>query len=171
VITNDSLSMNQPPVTLHVLSVDEWPLFREVRLQALSEAPYAFSSTLEDWLGEGDTQQRWRQRLTEVPFNAIARLEGTPAGMASATEPNAEGVTELISMWVAPLVRGKGVADLLVEAVICWARERRVDKIGLEVMEDNNRALVFYQRHGFVDQGSAETPAGTRPKRRMLRPA
>ena len=108
--------MDHPPVTLHVLTVDEWPLFREVRLRALSEAPYAFGSTLDYWLGEGDTEQRWRQRLSEVPFNAVARLEETPAGMASATKPNSDGVTELISMWVAPLARGKGVADLLVEA-------------------------------------------------------
>jgi ribosomal protein S18 acetylase RimI-like enzyme len=163
--------MNHPPVTLHVLTVDEWPLFREVRLQALSEAPYAFGSTLDYWRGEGDTEQRWRQRLTEVPFNAVARLGETPAGMASATKPNTDGVTELISMWVAPLARGKGVADLLIEAVICWAKEQRVSEIWLEVMEDNDRARAFYQRHGFVDQGSVETPVGARQKRRMVRPA
>jgi ribosomal protein S18 acetylase RimI-like enzyme len=55
--------------------------------------------------------------------------------------------------------------------VICWAKEQRVSEIWLEVMEDNDRARAFYQRHGFVDQGSVETPVGARHKRRMLRPA
>ena len=77
-------------VTLRVLTIDEWPIFRELRLEALREAPYAFGSTLDDWQGDGDTEQRWRQRLTDVPFNAVAYLRDTPVGMASGTQPNAD---------------------------------------------------------------------------------
>ena len=66
-----------------MLTTDEWRLFRELRLEALREAPYAFGSTLESWQGDGDTEERWRDRLNNVPFNVIAYLEGVPAGIVS----------------------------------------------------------------------------------------
>jgi len=69
-------------------------------LEALREAPYAFASSLADWQGDGDAEARWRQRLTDVPFNVIAELDGTPAGMVSATAPDATDALRMISMWV-----------------------------------------------------------------------
>ncbi|MDQ2841327.1 MAG: hypothetical protein M3Y72_09865 [Acidobacteriota bacterium] len=68
--------------------MDDWPLWRKLRLEALEEAPYAFSSTLVDWQGEGDTEARWRARLSTVPLNVVADLNGTVAGMVSATAPS-----------------------------------------------------------------------------------
>jgi ribosomal protein S18 acetylase RimI-like enzyme len=156
-------------VTLRVLTIDEWPIFRELRLEALREAPYAFGSTLDDWQGDGDTEQRWRQRLTDVPFNAVAYLRDTPVGMASGTQPNADGEIELISMWVAPLARGQGVADALVDAVVRWAREQNIDNVSLAVRESNDRARAFYRRQGFVDQGRIDVAPGMPPERRMLK--
>ncbi|MHB8177165.1 MAG: GNAT family N-acetyltransferase [Vulcanimicrobiaceae bacterium] len=48
----------------------------------------------------------------------VAELGGVPAGMVSATSPDRLGTAELISMWVAPFARGRGVGDRLVDAVI-----------------------------------------------------
>jgi ribosomal protein S18 acetylase RimI-like enzyme len=158
-----------PSVSLRVLSSDEWRLFREVRLEALREAPYAFGSTLESWQGEGDTEERWRGRLTDVPFNVIAYLAGVPVGMASGVESDEKSEVELISMWVAPFARGKGVADSLVDAVIDWARSQRIERVSLRVMEGNARAFSFYRRKGFVDDGEALSAPDGRPERRMLR--
>lgn len=161
--------MTQSTVSLQILAVDDWPLFRSLRLEALREAAYAFGSTLDDWQGEGDTEQRWRQRLSDVPFNVIAHVNCAPAGMVSATKPNSKGAIELISMWVAPFARGTGVADALVNAVICWARAQQIGKLSLDVMEDNDRARAFFHRHGFADQGRIKNAATTHPERRMLR--
>jgi ribosomal protein S18 acetylase RimI-like enzyme len=158
-------------VTVRILSSDEWASFRELRLEALREAPYAFGSAIDDWLGEGDTEQRWRRRLSDVAFNALAYVDDVAAGMVSATASDAKGETELISMWVAPFARGRGVADALVEAVIGWAQEHRVGKVSLEVIEENERARAFYQRHGFVDEGRIESKERARPERRMVRMA
>lgn len=143
--------------------------FRELRLEALREAPYGFGSKLDDWQGDGDTEQRWRQRLTDVPFNAVAYLCDLPVGMVSGTQPNADGEIELISMWVAPLARGKRVADALVDAVFGWAQEQNINDVALAVMESNDRARAFYLRQGFIDRGRIDTAPGTLPERRMLR--
>jgi ribosomal protein S18 acetylase RimI-like enzyme len=159
--------MARSGVTLRILTSDEWRLFREVRLEALREAPYAFGSTLASWQGEGDVEERWRRRLIDVPFNVIAYYEGRPCGVVSGTHPNEEGETELISMWVAPCARGQGVAGALMDAVIEWARARGIETVSLRVMEGNERARAFYRRCGFVEDGPLEYSPDGRLERRM----
>ena len=134
------------------ITVEEWSLWRELRLQALEEAPYAFGSTLADWQTEGDQEQRWRSRLESVDFNAIATLAGRNAGMVSGVLGNQR--VELISMWVAPFARGRRVGDALVDSVIRWAEEElNLTIVELSVKEDNIPAIALYTRHGFEDVG------------------
>ena len=161
-----------PPSIIHLrlIGPDDWPLWRQLRLQALYEAPYAFSSTLADWQGEGDTEIRWRARLSTVPANFIADLNGTAAGMASATAPDQDGTVELISMWVAPFARGHRVGDSLVTAIIEWGRAQRAARVALAVFESNQCAVALYRRHGFVDVGTIDgSGPGIAPERQMTR--
>ena len=51
-------------IDILVLTPDDWPTWRELRLAALAEAPGAFGSRLADWQGDGDREQRWRDRLS-----------------------------------------------------------------------------------------------------------
>ncbi|HEX6499910.1 MAG TPA: GNAT family N-acetyltransferase [Micromonosporaceae bacterium] len=134
---------------LRTLAADDWLIWRQLRLAALSEAPYAFSSRLADWQGDGDREERWRARLA-IPgsYNAIALLDGEPVGMASGV-PGDDGVAELISMWVAPAARGRGVGDALIDAVAQWARRRGSRTLRLAVRSDNAAARVLYERNGF----------------------
>ena len=161
--------MMRPEQTLVIrrISPDEWQLFREVRLAALEEAPYAFETALADWQGDRDTEARWRRRLTDVPFNVVAYLDGRPCGMAGGTAASANREIELISMWVSPRARGKGVGEALIDAVVGWARTQRVERVSLDVWEDNERAIALYARCGFVDEGRNEQPGP--PERRMVR--
>ena len=138
-------------LALRTLTPDDWQLWRALRLEALREAPYAFGSKLTDWQGGGDTEERWRHRLTSVPYNLVAYVDDKPAGMASGTTADDEPcAAELISLWVAPFVRGRGVGDALVQSVLAWARERRYEQIILAVDAGNAAAVALYERHGFV---------------------
>jgi ribosomal protein S18 acetylase RimI-like enzyme len=143
-----------PVIDLRVLTADDWPLWRELRLSALAEAPHAFGSRLADWQGDGDREERWRDRL-RVPgsHNLVALLHGLPAGMASGV-PGPDGATaELISMWVGPRARGQGVGDRLVAAVEEWARGTGHRVLRLDVTAGNEPAMALYRRHGFQDTG------------------
>ncbi|MFC0842441.1 GNAT family N-acetyltransferase [Streptomyces noboritoensis] len=139
---------------LHTLESDEWPLWRELRLAALAEAPYAFGSTLAQWQGSGDQEERWRARLS-IPgaHDLVALLDGLPVGMASGVPGEGAQNVELISMWVNPTARGKGVGDHLIRAVERWAAERGATALRLSVMPDNRTAIALYERHGFTDTG------------------
>lgn len=140
-------------VDVRPVRADDWRAFREMRLEALREAPYAYSSTLAEWQGDGDTEERWRRRLTDVPFNVIAELDGVPAGIVSATAPTPEGSVRLISMWVAPFARGRGIGDALVDAVLDWSRSLSAARVTLDVFPTNTRAIALYRRHSFADVG------------------
>jgi len=158
-----------PSVTVRRLSPDDWPIWRALRLRALADSPEAFGATLAYWSGEGDTEARWRARLSDVPLNLVAELDGVAAGMTSGTAP-AEGRVELISMWVAPEARGRGIGTELVGVVEEWAKDQGVGVVALDVREANARAIALYRRHGFVDVGRSPASDVGAPERRMEKP-
>nr|WTA69308.1 GNAT family N-acetyltransferase [Micromonospora sp. NBC_00855] len=138
-------------IEIRVLTPDDWPTWRELRLAALTEAPAAFGSRLADWQGDGDREQRWRDRLS-IPgsHNLVAVLDGRPVGMSSGVPTADPLMMDLISMWVHPDARGKGVGDCLVDEVARWAHERGADRLRLSVMPDNTPAKALYERVGFT---------------------
>ena len=138
-------------------------------LRALAEAPYAFGSTLAEWTGSGDTEERWRNRLSSVPLNLVASFNGEPIGMASATSPVDDEV-EVISTWVAPQTRGRAVGTALIEAIVVWAVEQHVTRVALDVEGTNVSAINLYKRLGLVDVGLSPGSSPDVPERRMLRP-
>ncbi|MGW0216298.1 N-acetyltransferase family protein [Micromonospora chokoriensis] len=141
-------------IETRVLSEGDWKMWRGLRLAALAEAAYAFGSQLGDWQGEGDREERWRGRLA-IPgaYNIMAMLDGQPVGMASGVPTDEDAVVELISMYVAPLGRGRGVGDRLLQAVEQWARLVGAETLRLAVVEGNQNAWALYQRNGFRDTG------------------
>lgn len=146
-------------VTLQQLNPDDWQLWRIVRLQALDEAPHAFGTSLLEWQGDGDLEIRWRNRLRDVPFNVVATVDGRPVGQVSGTDLDDQRSVELISMWVAPIARGSGVGEALIDAVVGWAGEIGAHGVSLAVKEANSHAIALYKRTGFVDRGGRpETP-------------
>lgn len=133
---------------LRILAANNWPLWREVRVAALGDAPHAFKSRLADWHRGG--AERWRARWAmPSTYNLVALLDGRTVGMASGI-PGDSGVCELRSVWVSPRVRGRGVGDRLTAAVERWARKVGARTLKLAVFPDNEPAIALYQRNGFV---------------------
>ncbi|MEU0008322.1 GNAT family N-acetyltransferase [Streptomyces sp. NPDC006314] len=141
-------------IELRVLTPDDWVRWRELRLVALADAPYAFASALADWQGDGDREERWRARLS-IPdsYHVLAELGGRPVGMVSGVLEPRDGAVDLISLWVAEEARGQGVGDHLVRAVVHWAVRRGAEVVRLAVTPGNVHAVALYRRHGFGDTG------------------
>jgi RimJ/RimL family protein N-acetyltransferase len=156
-------------VGLRVVGQQDWELWRQARLAALRDAPQAFCSTLADW--ERAAEQRWRDRLAEVPLNLLAIRNGAPVGMVSAGPAEAAGAAELISLWVAPAERGGGSAGRLVERVCTWAGDQGFDRVMLWVLTRNAGAARFYARAGFGQTGRVqEAPGRVGTEFEMARP-
>ncbi|MFM7127157.1 MAG: N-acetyltransferase family protein [Actinomycetota bacterium] len=138
------------------LTSDDAPLLREIRILAITDAPDAFGSTLEE------TEQRsfpvWEQILRPDgnPF-FIYEQNGGVVGLIGALNPNESGVAHLVSMWVATHGRGSGVSDELVAHVIAWASDSGSHRLELSCTEGNLHAERLYMRHGFLRTGEFET--------------
>jgi GNAT superfamily N-acetyltransferase len=141
-------------ISVRRLWPDDWSVYREVRLAALSEATY------EREVGADDAV--WRDRLgTHAQF--VAEMDGAVAGTAGGLrEP--DGTAALISMWVAPHARGKGAGDALVKAVAAWARAEGFDALRLWVVHGNDRAEALYRRWSFAPTGRVK-PVRSDPSR------
>ncbi len=132
------------------LSPDEWQAFREIRLAALKDAPYAFGSTWEHEMERSD--EEWRQALTSRT-RFVAVRDGQVVGLAAGGDSGPDGVAALTSLWVDPRARGRGVGDKLVISVTDWARDAGYKQLVLWVTEGNQHAEALYERNGFTRTG------------------
>jgi GNAT superfamily N-acetyltransferase len=133
---------------LALLAPGDWAEFRDLRLRALADAPAAFSSKLADERRLGEAE--WRARLA-VRTQFVARVAGTAIGTVGAY--CSDGGISLISMWVDPMFRCRGVGAALVDRVIAHARDLGYPRLRLLVTEGNIEAERLYTRCGFEPTG------------------
>ena len=127
-------------------------LYREIRLEALQQAPEAFGSTFEHECSQSLAQ--FEEALTKADVFGAFR-ETDLLGMAGyRTQAGAKQAHKglLWGMYVRSIARGTGVAKRLVEAVLGHARER-VELVQLTVVSENEAAQRLYRSCGFVAYG------------------
>lgn len=143
------------------------PLLREVRLQALLTDPDAFGASYEEEASHDDAW--WAEGAKGAAsgnerFIAVVEDGGRVVGMVGAYTPDeSPDLRHLVSTWVAPEARGKGVGSELVDAVVEWARTAGASKVTLWVVDGNRPATALYEGAGFVRTGEKQ------PLRRTLR--
>lgn len=144
--------------TIEALDPHAWERLRAVRLEALQNTPEAFGSTYEasaTW-----TQVQWQHQTQSFPtFLAVddapddagrQRDVGMVRFADHASRPEA---AYLISMWVAPSARRRGVGRALIETIRNFAIEHGKQTLLLDVREGNAPAIALYEATGFVATG------------------
>ncbi|HET9849332.1 MAG TPA: GNAT family N-acetyltransferase [Candidatus Dormibacteraeota bacterium] len=135
----------------------DWEAYRDLRLRALEDAPQAFGSTAAD--ARRLSEQQWRDRLAgRVTFAAVAGSD--PIGLVSGIASDHPADAELISMWVDPAWRARGVGGRLVEAVLRWAADGGYSTLRLWVATGNTDAERLYARYGFARTGEVQPIGG-----------
>ncbi len=54
---------------------------------------------------------------------------------------------------VSPSCRRQGIADALIDTLVCKAEEKQLSFVTLEVRESNTAAISLYKKHGFTEVG------------------
>ena len=78
-------------------------------------------------------------------------LVGVGPGWADA------GVAEVVSFWVDPRARGRGVGSALLAAAEDWARAAGYPAVRIDVADDNAAAIALYERRSYVPTGVTST--------------
>jgi GNAT superfamily N-acetyltransferase len=149
-------------VEIQRLGTHDAARLRDVRLRALHDTPFAFSS----WFGR-ETEYPpalWEGRVTEselgrtgIVFVAVEQTRSV--GMAGGYFPGGQREqATLWGMWVDPDERRRGVGRALVQAVATWARDVGAVRLRLAVTdcEESRPAAALYRELGFMATGERE---------------
>jgi GNAT superfamily N-acetyltransferase len=149
---------------------NEWPLYRELRLAALRDAPHAFGSTLER--EAAFPEEEWITRLavgTASPLNYPMVAEDDsrrPVGLAWARiDPADTNTATLYQVWVHPAARRQHIGSALLASALDWARDAGACAMELHVALGPGSAMSFYRRAGFLEDGP---PTPLRPGSELL---
>lgn len=146
------------------LSPDQWPAYQHIRLEALKNEPQAFSSSYITFSQKPDSY--WQMRLAQAAEGTSGWLlfarptppavtPSTPAdpvvGMIGAFRIDEEpGVAEIVSVYVTPAWRGKGVGRALMTAIIqTLCQEGSFHTLRLGVSDSQINAQTLYRSLGF----------------------
>jgi ribosomal protein S18 acetylase RimI-like enzyme len=135
-------------------------VFKEVRLRALQEAPFAFGSTYAKEAALLD--EEWKKRAMRWSSGSAIGLlafdeDHQGCGMVFSFAEELDPMrAQVVSMWVAPEVRRAGVGRRLIEGVVDWSRARAMRDVKLMVTGVNHGAIRFYEQLGFRMTGKLE---------------
>lgn len=122
--------------------------------QGIVTAERPMNPTLKD----GEIHYYDLAKLIESDFSEmlVAELDGELIASGYALEKKAKDYEKhdkyahLGFMYVKPEHRGKGVNQLILDALLDWAKSRGLNEIRLEVYTENAAAIRAYQKAGFV---------------------
>jgi RimJ/RimL family protein N-acetyltransferase len=145
-------------VSVYEVPESDWEIWRDLRLDALADAPYAFGETLAR--AQSRTDEDWRSWWSDDEGTGpryIGLLDGAPAGMCGIYFPqDLDRAPLIISMWTSPSARGHGVARAMLDACVEYGEAAGYSRLLLGVVDDNLPARRLYERYGFVETGDSE---------------
>ncbi|MGH9054259.1 MAG: GNAT family N-acetyltransferase [Acidimicrobiales bacterium] len=144
-----------------------------MRLAALADSPASFGSTYDREFDYSD--EEWTERAVRgstgfdrATFFAVTEDEEV-VGLVGGFRGELGSLTvDLVSMWIAPQVRRGGIGQMLVQAVIDWARSIGATDVQLWVTRGNTPAENLYHKIGFLDTGDHQ-PLPSDPRKDEIR--
>lgn len=164
-------TVGQIDTTIRRIRSDDWSALREIRLRAILDSPGAFARTHEEESAYGP--ELWQHRAanaeaSDVSVYFFAEIDDELVGLVGGYRSDESERPNLVSMWVAPSIRGTSAASKLAGAVIEWATNAEYDELDLWVASDNDRAIAFYRRLGFAETGE-RGPLASHPDKEELK--
>lgn len=140
--------------------------YRDLRLRALKEEPHAFASTHASQ--KDDSDEIWGERLKRyqeengnwMVFAAISQKLVGMLGAYQTKEDIKTNAANIIAVYVAPEVRGKGISKLLMERVLQKLKASKIITVKLSVNTSQTAALRLYERFGFSNIGKENKKLG-----------
>ena len=132
-------------------------LHRQLRIRVLNDSPDSFGEAASEaqarplsyWEDLTRSVTAPNRHVMFVAFEGEVIL-GTTYGLLDHEKSDAG---RLGGMWVAPSHRRQGVGHALLTAVLVWARERGLKRVGLWAPVSEPAAVALYARAGFKATG------------------
>jgi len=136
-----------------VLTPQDQPEWRELRLLGLKHHPESFLTTYDEQLVRPAEVER---ALLAQGKSWGAFLDGALVAMMAISQETAAAAAHrasVMAVFVSPAVQGRGIGRAFVEHIKGAAKARRIWQLELLVAEINHDAQRFYRRAGFREVG------------------
>ena len=142
-------------ITIQRAREEEAAAYRDLRLEALRNHPEVFSS---DYAANVTKPLSfWSERLRLAGTEGVATMYFAAhgdeligmCGIFCGDSPKTRHSATIVSLYVRPAWRGRGLGGRLVMACLDWARAQEVKMVKLAVVTTNTPAIVCYARCGF----------------------
>jgi GNAT superfamily N-acetyltransferase len=156
---------------IRTLEPHEVNLHRELRLRALRDAPDSFGVTFADAEAQPSSYWETLTRSVTEPGHHVMFLASEGEVVCGSTyglldQEKSDG-GRVGGMWVDPARRRQGIGRALLQAVIAWARQRGLNRLGLWAPVHIPAAIVLYRQAGFHETGRRR-PLPTNPSLEIL---
>jgi ribosomal protein S18 acetylase RimI-like enzyme len=144
-----------PTITIRPVRESDLPAYREIRLEALQAHPEAYGSDYAEQAA--DPESVWMGRIRASVEGTASRIflaedAETIVGLVAAYREKGAKVCHsatLVSVYVRPPWRGRGLAEQMIAQVLSWCASAGVRILRLTVVTSNTAAIRCYQRCGF----------------------
>ena len=152
--------------------------FWDLRLRAFTESAASFNTSPDEWRAHPLSEvEDMLSGATSAPGDIVlGAFEPLLCGHVGLRRERRRKLAHRATLWglyVAPELRGRGVGDLLLAALLDHARSQsELLIVELTVMADNRHALSLYRRFGFQRYGyrrrAAKAEDGYRDEEQLM---
>jgi len=147
-------------IKIREAKIADLPNLIDLRLKMVNACPDSFLDDyreLSEWTAA--SWGEWFSRLTDAKnSNLIVADDGKEligiVGCKGVKHKRAAHVATLVGVGVLPNCRGKGIGKAMLGKMIDWVKkETKVERLQLTVYADNEVAIKFYEKLGFIKEG------------------
>lgn len=151
-----TLETSRGPIIIRPTRETDAEAYRELRIEALSNAPTSFGSDVAS--AEALTLEQWRERLTSIDTRLplVAEVAGALVGTTVFRREEGAKVQHqayVNGVYIKPAWRGLGILDAFFDLGLAWARSQQATIVKLSVTATNTPAIRTYTRLGFSVYG------------------
>ncbi len=119
--------------------------------QVMTESPF-FPRTSDEF---NFTIVQEEDYIKNAALFLVAENDGKIIGSATLDRSSLSKLNHTVTFGITILkaYSGQGVGSLLMKKIIEWVEANKIEKIDLEVFEDNTPAMSLYKKFGFVEEG------------------
>jgi RimJ/RimL family protein N-acetyltransferase len=143
---------------LRRFTVDDWRLYKSIRLEALKTEAYYFASTYTQEAGLSDVE--WRDSLAHPDDRVCWGLYNGDECIgltAIRKHPNYPGSMVLAASYIRREYRGRGLSALFYQTRLNWAREHGYTDVYIAHRKGNDASRAANQKFGFKYTHSEST--------------
>ncbi|MEX2437807.1 MAG: GNAT family N-acetyltransferase [Candidatus Babeliales bacterium] len=138
--------------TIVQLAPDQWHIFRELQLSMAREEEFLYPGS---FVQECQiVESAWQARLADGAHPLLFAKEGDRyLGMIGARSVSLI-IARIVSLYIMPSERRKGIASVLLEALLRELVQKGYAKVELRVHPQAHAACALYRQFGFKERNS-----------------